>query len=116
MDIKDYKFEIGDKVITTEGEVGRITKICKCEECEKRGFYEPIWTIDGSDYEEYITIWQAKSGFKGFYQIGKYRFNDFDKSYILQQMASCLEQMANCEKELKQLKEKLEFIEGLMNE
>lgn len=108
MDIKDYKFEIGDVVVTTEGEMGKITRICYCDECKKRGFFEPIWIKEGSQYEDYISIGVAKCEFVGFYQIGKYRFNEFDKGEILQEMAYH-------EKSLKKLRKQLKVIEDLEN-
>ena len=109
MNIKDYEFEIGDIVITTEGEKGIIIHICKCDKCEERGFYEPIWIIEGDDKKRYITIGDAICGFDEFYQIGKYHFNDFDKRQVLQNMVYY-------EKGLKQLKKQLKLIEELENE
>lgn len=38
-----------------------------CDECAKRGFYEPIWIKDGNKYEDYISIYTAKADFAGFY-------------------------------------------------
>ena len=96
MNIKDYDFKIGDKVITTEGEVGIIVDICNCDRCVRRGFFEPIWVKDGDKYQNYITKFDAELGFNGFYKIGEYRFNEFDKGEVLQNMAYC-------EKELKKL-------------
>jgi hypothetical protein len=109
MNIKDYIFEIGDIVITTEGEKGAIINICKCDRCVERGFYEPTWIMEGDSNEKYITIGDAICGFNRFYQIGKYRFNDFDKSEVLQNMAYY-------EKELKQLRKQWKLIEELENE
>ena len=107
MNIKDYKFNIGDIVITTEGETGKIVDVCKCSWCAERGFYEPIWVEDSDDsYYDYITYMEAELGFKRFYQIGKYRFNDFDKGEVLRSMVSC-------EDELKQLRKQLKLIEEL---
>ena len=34
-------FKIGDEVITSTGEIGRIVGICTCDLCKRRGFYEP---------------------------------------------------------------------------
>lgn len=106
MDIKDYKFEIGDEVITTEGEVGKIISICDCDECKSRGFYEPFWVAEDSEWSRCISKFTAEDGFYGFYKIGKYRFNNFDKN-------SVLSAIDDCEKRLKQLKKQLRFIKDL---
>ena len=108
MNIQDYKFEIGDEVITTEGESGKIIRICNCDECAKRGFYEPIWIKDGNEYEDYISIDTAKADFAGFYRIGKYQLNDFDKGEVLQNMGYH-------EKELQRLRKQLRLIEEIEN-
>lgn len=79
----DYNFDIGDKVVTTYGEVGKIVDICTCESCEKRGFYEPMWVEDGFDDPRYITCWEAETGFGEYYQIGKYRFNHVFNKLII---------------------------------
>lgn len=107
MNIKDYKFEVGDKVITTEGETGKITHICTCDNCNSRGFHELFWVNDYNT-EDCITKYQAETGFNGFYQIGSYRFNDFDKDEVLRDMAYH-------EEELKRLKKQLKLIEELDN-
>lgn len=74
MNPSDYKFEIGDKVITTYGEAGEIVDICTCEQCVKRGFHEPVWLDEYGD-KHYITNYMADCGFEEFYKIGNYRFN-----------------------------------------
>ena len=106
MDIKEYKFKIGDDVITTDGKRGKIFDICTCSQCLERGFCEPIWITEDDNDRNYITIETAIRGFREYYQIGEYRFNDFDKSEILGTMALY-------EKELKQLKKQLKVIEDL---
>lgn len=108
MNIKDYKFHIGDEVITTEGVRGKITNICTCSLCEKRGFYEPFWKDENDKWEHCISIYDAESGFRSFYKIGKYRFNDFDKGEVLREMASY-------EDSLKRLRKQLRIIEELEN-
>lgn len=109
MNINDYKFKVGDKVVTTEGVVGKITQICNCHMCVERGFYEPFWEKEDGSYGNYISKITAEIGFNGYYQIGEYRFNDFDKGEVLRCMASC-------EDELKQLRKQLKVIEDLENE
>lgn len=102
----DYNFKVGDKVITIYGEVGRITEICTCESCAKRGFYEPTWVNDSGD-ERWISVYDARRGFDGFYQIGEYRFNhSFDKDQVL-----CM--IAQYEDDLTQLRAQVKIIEEL---
>lgn len=107
INIRDYKFKIGDEVVTTEGVKGRISSICTCVKCRTRGFFEPTWIDDYGDCN-YITVYQAKCGFKGFYKIGDYRFHDFDK-------ASVYSDLSYCEKELRRLKQQLSLMEKLEN-
>ena len=110
MDIKDHEFNIGDIVITTSGEMGKIIDFCDCEWCLERGFCEPMWVEDDDDsYVDYITITEAQAGFKKFYSIGKYRFNDFDKDTVLRSIAYC-------EEELKRLRRQLKVIEDTESE
>lgn len=105
MNIRDYKFKVGDKVITTEGLVGEITNICTCSQCEERGFYEPTWK-DNRGSEHYITISAAIYGFNDYNQIGEYRFNDLDKYEVLANILFY-------EREIEQLREQLKVIEEL---
>lgn len=105
MDIKDYKFKVGDEVITTEGIRGEITDICKCTSCQRRGFYEPTW-VDDDGYYEYITNWDKECTFKGYYKIGDYYFEHFDKGEVLRKIASH-------ERSLKKLKKQLRLIKEL---
>lgn len=109
MDIKDYKFNVGDTVITTDGKKGKIVDICTCSQCVGRGFYEPTWIAEDDNEKEYITIGTAICGFSRYYQIGEYRFHNFDKSEILQDMAYY-------EKKLKQLKKQLKVINEFESE
>ena len=106
MRIQDYVFNVGDKAITTSGEIGKIVNICRCSSCVARGFYEPSWITDGATWHRYITKYDAEDGFNNFYQIGQYRFNDFDKGEVLREMA-------DHEDALKELKKRLKVIEEL---
>lgn len=106
MKIEDYKFDVGDEVITVEGERGVITAICDCHFCNDRGFFEPIWMLENGDKEDYITINDALSGFPHFYKIGNYRFQDFDK-------VSIYRDLAYYETEIKKLKTQLKVIEEI---
>lgn len=102
-----YDFKIGDKVITTDGVTGKIVDICKCSRCEERGFYEPIWVADDDKekHERYISIYLVEDGFMGFYQIGEYRFNDFDKAEILKDIADTEEYLKTLKNRLKVMEE-----------
>lgn len=106
MNIQDYKFNVGDIVITTEGETGVITNICDCSSCARRGFFEPFWSTRGVKWDKGISIYDAEAGFVGYYKIGNYRFNDLDKAAVLREMASY-------EDALKQLKKQLQTIDEL---
>ena len=106
----DYEFAIGDKVVTIYGEVGHVVDICKCETCAERGFCEPIWKVDGSIVEKWITIYDAESGFDDFYQIGKYRFDhEFNKELVHRMVVKK-------ELEVKKLKRRLQVMEELERE
>ena len=104
MKFKDYNFKIGDKVITTDGVTGKIVDICRCSRCEERGFYEPIYVTD-EGYEEYISIGRVKDGFLDFYQIGDYKFHDFDKAEVLRDIADTEEYLYKLRKQLKVIEE-----------
>jgi len=72
MDI-GFEIHVGDFVKTIGSKVGYITDICKCSECERRGFYEPsVMYLDGS--KDDITYYEAMYGFKGYEQIGIHKF------------------------------------------
>lgn len=45
--ITDIQFHEGDFVESSDGKIGYISSICHCDECKKRGFFEP--TITYSD-------------------------------------------------------------------
>ena len=105
MNISDYKFNIGDEVITSEGERGKITYICECNKCKERAFCEPIWVKDGESEEEYITNYMAQTGFKGFYRIGQYRFDDFCEDILRRKIQDYEDEILRCRKQLLNIKE-----------
>ena len=106
----EYEFKIGDKVVTVYGEVGHIVDICTCEECAKRGFFEPFWVEDGGFLRRYISINTANYNFFEYRQIGKYHFDHpFSKGMITREIK-------HLEKELKKYKKRLSVIEELEKE
>lgn len=102
--MKDYEFKVGDEIITVNGTRGCIVDICDCADCRSRGFLEPIWEDEYGE-EDYITIYDAENGFKDYYRIGKYRFNEFDRDYILKTINKHQRTIANLEVRLKLMDE-----------
>ena len=108
MNFSDYKFEVGDKVITIFGETGKICGFCTCDRCAERGYFEPMWVRDDgpyTEYTEYISVYQAENGFNNFYRIGKYRFNDFDKDLLTDRITSYEEVLTRLKKQLANIEE-----------
>ena len=105
MNISDYEFYVGDKVITTDGETGKIIKICTCDKCVERGFCEPVWIRDSDGYEDYITAYEARSGLNGYYQIGKYHFHDFKIVEVLRDIDCCENKLERLRKQLRVMEE-----------
>ena len=97
----DYAFNVGDLVITTEGETGEIVDICRCERCRNRGWYEPMWRNDDTGEIDYITDYQAESGFVGFYRIGDHRFGRFETQRVCDKIADLKNQVEKLEGRLK---------------
>jgi len=106
-------FKVGDKVITSIGQVGIITGICTCDGCKSRGFYEPqIKTIIGND-----TIWctdnDKRVNFRSFYQIGDRIYGNVDKDYLIDEINRVAEQIKENIKNFNSLKCQLDFIDNL---
>lgn len=68
-----YEFHVGDYVETKDGEVGYISKVCHCNVCEGRGFYEPSIRYVNGDVD-YISFAQAENFGANFKRIGQYDF------------------------------------------
>lgn len=80
--LMEYDFKVGDKVVTSTGQIGAITNICNCDRCKERGFYEPdVLTTNGVD-KIYITDNDKRTKFRSFYSIGKYKFGNLDKDCV----------------------------------
>ena len=77
------EFNIGDEIIDIYGNIGKITKICKCSDCEKRGFYEPQIESFDSDLFMSLTNYDLENGFEQFYKIGNTLYpNHVDIEYL----------------------------------
>jgi hypothetical protein len=87
--VTDMKFNIGDFVENRDGRIGYISDICHCDECKKRGFFEP--TIQYSDGTSgYISNYSAKHVSKDYKQIG---IQKFDNDYYEKEIESLKHQL-----------------------
>lgn len=50
--LEENGWEIGDLVVRGDETIGEITDICKCDQCEERGFYELVvdWKDGSTDW------------------------------------------------------------------
>lgn len=78
----DCSFKIGDEVITSTGEIGRIVGICTCDLCKGRGFYEPRVEFTIGTEARYITNNDKKDNFQSFYKIGDKIYGNIDEDEI----------------------------------
>lgn len=98
--ITDIQFHEGDFVENNEGKIGYISSICHCDECKKRGFFEPTITYsDGTT--DYISNYSVKTVSSDYKQIGTQKFSTKD---VLRNRITALE------KENKGLKEEVNHL------
>jgi len=96
--ITDIQFHEGDYVENSNGKIGYISSICHCDECKKRGFFEPTITYsDGTT--DYISNYSVKTVSSDYKQIGIQKFSTED---VLRNRITALE------KENKELKEEVD--------
>ena len=96
----DIQFHEGDYVENNDGKVGYISSICHCDECKKRGFFEPTITYsDGTT--DYISNYSVKTVSSDYKQIGTQKFSTKD---VLRN------RIAAIEKENKELTEKVNHL------
>lgn len=97
---KDIQFHEGDFVENKDGKIGYISSICHCDECKKRGFFEPTITYsDGTT--DYISNYSVKTVSSDYKQIGIQKFSTED---VLRNRIAALE------KENKELTEKVNHL------
>ena len=76
--ITDIQFHEGDYVESRDGKIGYISYICHCDECKKRGFFEPTITYsDGTT--DYISNYSVKTVPSDYKQIGIQKFSTEDE-------------------------------------
>lgn len=98
--ITDIQFHEGDFVENKDGKIGYISSICHCDECKKRGFFEPTITYsDGTT--DYISNYSVKTVASDYKQIGIQKFSAEDE---------LRNRIAALEKENKELKEKVNYL------
>lgn len=70
----DIQFHEGDFVESSNGKIGYISSICHCDDCKKRGFFEPTITyLDGTT--DYISNYSVKTVSSDYKQIGIQKFS-----------------------------------------
>ena len=105
-------FKIGDDVITSTGEIGRIVGICTCDLCKRRGFYEPRveFIIGGA---RYISNNDKKDNFRSYYKIGDKIFGNIDEDGIIKDEDEIKEQINKLKIKLIDLDLQLNVIKSL---
>lgn len=102
--ITDIQFHEGDFVENKDGKIGYISSICHCDECKKRGFFEPTITYsDGTT--DYISNYSVKTVSFDYKQIGIQKFSIED---VL------INRIIALEKENKELKGKVDNLTHLV--
>lgn len=72
--MENIEFHEGDFVQRKDGEIGYVESVCHCDECLKRGFFEPtIKYLNGET--EYLTNYDIKNIPKCYIQIGTHVFS-----------------------------------------
>lgn len=101
----DYNFQEGEEVIDTYGVKGIIVDVCKCEECEKRGFYEPIVKWENREELDWITCSEERQGFPFTHRIGNRIFTPFDRAGAENRLREYKEKIAELQKGIERMNE-----------
>lgn len=108
------EIKVDDLVIYADGKKGKVTEICECDECRRRGFCEP--TVLCEDYTiDYITIYDKENNFKRFFVIGKTLYgNKVGETEIIEQIDKIEEQRTKLKEQNDQLRKQLYRIKHTM--
>ena len=106
-------FKVGDEVITSTGEVGKIISFCTCQFCKERGFYEPTVEVEIGNNPIYITDNDKRNNFGSFYKIGDKVFGNIDEDTVKDSIKSVKEQVYKLRIELIELNLQLDVINVL---
>lgn len=108
-------FKVGDQVITSTGEVGHIDRVCTCERCKERGFYEPHVEVEIGVGGIYLTDEDKRSNFCSFYKIGDRVFGNIDEAVVEDYIERANSQITELEEQLKQYHMQLDVIKCMKN-
>ena len=103
-------FKIGDEVITSTGEAGKIISFCTCQRCKERGFYEPTVEVEIGNNPIYITDNDKRNNFSSFYKIGDRVFGNIDEDAVKDSIKSVKEQVYKLQCALIELTSQLEVV------
>lgn len=80
--LEELGFKVGDEAIRRDCVKGKIVRICTCERCVERGFYEPsIEMEDGTT--ECVTDYANEHNFENWYSIGNRVFGYLDRDGLV---------------------------------
>lgn len=106
-------FKVGDWVVTSDGKVGIITDICTCDQCKKRGFYEPKVEVVIGTGSIWITDDDKRVNFRSFYRIGNHIYGNIDEDCVLDDIERKKEEITGAQKDLIELEKQLDVVKKL---
>lgn len=109
-------FKVGDQVITSNGKTGIITDICTCDQCKKRGFYEPKVEVIIGTGSIWITDNDKRVNFRSFYRIGDHIYGNIDEDVVLYDIERKNEEIIDAQKDLIELEKQLDVVKKLKQE